>query len=299
MRGDDLDKAYVILGVIPGLAWLTYFWLRGAGGNGSFSRMVRVFLLGCICTVPAAILERLTGATLVQETVGRSVAVSFLLVAPLEEFFKLVAVWVGAYRSYDFKEPLDGLIFAATAALGFASVENTLALLNLGPAIADVRIALTTPAHVLFSCMWGYSMGVARFQRSGELLTVFKGLVASVLLHGLYNSVVAVNPGAARISVIPVLIFMGWVIWRRILEFRDNHPVSHISDGAVITCPSCGGFAPAEAVSCTRCGCEIPAIEVDAPRFCGRCRAVLDPCRDHCSRCGEPMSLQALCPSPQ
>ena len=79
------------MGVIPGLVWLLYFRLKRGTEKGFFSRIVRVFLLGCICTVPTAIIGQLTGASLVQETVVRSVVVSFLLVAPLEEFFKLAA----------------------------------------------------------------------------------------------------------------------------------------------------------------------------------------------------------------
>lgn len=126
----------------------------------------------------------MTGAGLIQDTLLRAGLMSFLLIGPLEELSKLAAVWLAVYRRPDFREPLDGIIYSSTAAIGFASVENIVYLGYLGPGILISRALFATPAHVMFSSMWGYSLGVARFRREGELLTVAKGLLVSALLHG-------------------------------------------------------------------------------------------------------------------
>jgi RsiW-degrading membrane proteinase PrsW (M82 family)/RNA polymerase subunit RPABC4/transcription elongation factor Spt4 len=249
--------------------------------------VVRVFLAGCACTIPVGVIEHATGAGLVQDTLFRSGTMSFLLIAPLEELSKLVAVWLAIYRSPNFREPLDGIIYSGTAAMGFASVENIVYLGYLGPGIIVSRALFATPAHVMFSSMWGYSMGLARFRREGEISTITKGLVISALLHGTYNFLVALHPKTAMFSLLPLMIFMGWLMNRRIQDFRRNLPFPSLGKGALIYCPNCGAYTPEEAETCNRCGFQIPVVEMDAPRFCGRCRARLDPGREACPSCGE------------
>jgi len=219
---------------------------------------------------------------------------SFLLIGPVEELAKLIAVWLAIYRSPDFREPLDGIIYAATAAIGFACVENIVYLGYLGPGIIVSRALFATPAHVMFSSMWGYSLGLARFRREGEFLTVFKGLAISAVLHGMYNFLVALHPRTAMFSLLPLMIFMGWLMNRRIQDFRQNLPFPSLGKGALIYCPNCGAYVPEEAESCNRCGFRIPPMEVDAPRFCGRCRARLKPGCETCPSCGERTILSEI-----
>jgi ribosomal protein L32 len=254
-----------------------------------------VFSLGCAATLPAAIIEHVTGAALAQETLLASAEVSFLLIGPVEESFKLVAVWIGVYRSDDFREPIDGIVYATSAALGFASVENIIYMGYMGPEILLSRTVFATPAHVMFSSMWGYSLGLARFRRQGELAIVSKGLLVAAVLHGVYNFIVAIHPKAAVVSLIPLMVFMALLMSRRIREFRRTFPFAPIGEGPVICCPNCGVYTLERSRVCSRCGFEIPALETDTPRFCGRCRARLDPCRNACSRCGEPIDLSHLC----
>ncbi len=288
--------ALPILGLTPGLIWLWYFHRKAHNNLRSFENIIRVFLCGCACTIPTFVVENLTGAGLRQPTLLRSAEVSFLLIGPIEEFFKLAAVWISIYRSSDFREPIDGLVYSATAALGFASVENTIYMGMLGPAIVVPRAVFATPAHVMFAAMWGYSMGLARFQREGELLTITKGFLVAACLHGFYNFLVAAYPGTAMLYLIPLMAFMGWLMNYRIQEFRKNHSFTRLGEGPLISCPNCGAYTPEVSEKCGRCGFPVPLLETDAPRFCGRCRARLDPCRETCHRCGEPARLARLCP---
>jgi protease PrsW len=285
-----------ILGLVPGLVWLWYFHRKASQNQRSFANIGRVFLWGCACTIPAFVLENVTGAVLPQEDLVRSAEVSFLLIGPIEEFFKLVAVWIGIYRSRDFREPIDGIVYAATAALGFASLENIMYMGLFGPEIVVRRALFATPAHVMFASMWGYSMGLARFRREGELLTIARGFLIAASLHGFYNFLVAVYPATAMLSLIPLMAFMGWLMNYRIQEFRKKYPFPPLGDGALISCPNCGAYTLESSDRCGRCGFAVPLLETDAPRFCGHCRARLDPCRETCARCGEPASLGRLCP---
>jgi RsiW-degrading membrane proteinase PrsW (M82 family) len=155
LRGKELDFLYSILGLAPGLAWLLYFYRKSRRQPNSFSNIVHVFIWGCASCIPALVVELLTGVELAQENLFRSAIASFLVIAPNEEFFKLLAVWMAIYRSPDFREPIDGIVYSSTAALAFASVENIVYMGHMGPGILVSRTVYATPAHVMFASMWG------------------------------------------------------------------------------------------------------------------------------------------------
>jgi protease PrsW len=286
-RGAELEKTLPILGLLPGLIWLLYSRWRCGYRPRAFENLVRVFVWGCACTIPAYFAETVTGAMLRSHSLVHAGISSFFLIAPTEEFFKLLAVWVAIYRSRDFQEPFDGMLYAATSALGFVSVENVIFMSQLGPASIIPRAIYATPAHVLFSSMWGYSMGLARFQRRGELLTILKGYLLAVGLHGTYNFIVAANPKTATISVLPLMAFMAWLAWDRIRRIRRRGLFSSLGEGALICCPACGAYELETSEVCSRCGTPIPPPDAEAPRFCGRCRAQLPPASASCHRCGQ------------
>ncbi len=258
--------------------------------------MSRVFLWGALCTIPALLLEHITDARVEQETLLRSGLVAFFLIAPVEEFFKLLAVWVSIYRSMDFQEPVHGLVYAVTAALGFACVENAIYIALLGPEILWLRAVFATPAHVMFVAPWGYAMGLARFTRQGELRIISIGFLASTFLHGAYDFVVAIHPGWAIYTLIPLMVFMAWILNRTIKGSRRKYPFPQIGNGVVVCCPACGAFTAEGEDRCSRCGTRMIAMETDAQRFCARCRVLLDPCDSRCPRCGQATGLEGLCP---
>jgi protease PrsW len=295
MRGEHLDTVYPILGLAPAAAWLMYFRQKERYQPKSFLNLLRVFFWGCVLTVPVALIEHSAGAGLMQPNLAMAAGASFLVIAPIEEFAKLLAVWIAVYRTQDFREPIDGIIYSATAALGFACIENVIYLCIMGPSVLVSRAAYATPAHVMFSAMWGYSMGVARFKREGEIAIILKGFLISAALHGIYNFVVAVRPKLAVFSLLPLMLFMAWLMNRRIKEFRSSFPFPVLGEGALIICPGCGAYSQEDSDQCSRCGFATPLMATDTPRFCSKCRSRLDPCRTTCALCGQPVNLSRYC----
>jgi RsiW-degrading membrane proteinase PrsW (M82 family) len=84
----------------------------------------------------------------------------FGFMAPMREAAKVAAVWP-AFRSKYFDEPMDGLVYASAAALGFATVENAFTLHVHGGWLWLFRTLVALPAHVFFACSWGYALGRA------------------------------------------------------------------------------------------------------------------------------------------
>ncbi len=258
---------------------------------------MRVFLLGCALTIPGGMLEYLTGAQITKTDLSYSVAVSFGLIAPIEEGMKLLAVWIGVYRASHFREPVDGLIYATTAALGFASVENVTHFAEFGSdaallgKVTVLRMVFATPAHIMFACMWGYSMGLARVRADSEAWRIMKGFFLAVLLHGSYDSLVAVNPRAAVYTLVPLMVLMGWVLVRQVSKSRKSRPFARTGKGAVVTCPVCSVYTSAGRQFCERCGSEVRLPDTEPLMYCAGCRAVIHPGRDKCARCGELVGL--------
>ena len=273
------------MGIAPGIIWLLYFFIANRNEAKSFETVFRVFVWSAAFTIPAAILEHALDATLKKATLPESLFASFVLIAPIEEFFKLLAVWVGAYRRSDFRGPMDGLIYALTAALGFVAIENALYTLRLGPEILWSRLLYSTPAHLLFSAVWGYSLGVARFVPSGEIWIILRGFLVSVLFHGSYNLVVAMDPPKAKINLIPLLLVLAAVAVFLVRRLNRLSPYPYLGDALLIVCPSCEAYTPESSEKCERCGSNLTGLDPGAPRFCWKCRHRIAPTAKRCPRC--------------
>jgi RsiW-degrading membrane proteinase PrsW (M82 family) len=109
----------------------------------------------------------------------------------------LVLFWV-MRRHFD--GPVDGIVYGATIAIGFAFSEN---LQYFGLAIVDdkglgagvgqtflLRAVLSPFAHVMFTSATGLLLGIAarRSNRIGAIGYFIVGLVPAVLLHAFWNS---------------------------------------------------------------------------------------------------------------
>jgi RsiW-degrading membrane proteinase PrsW (M82 family) len=284
-RAVPIEFLYVLLGVAPGILWLSYFFIANRDETQSFESIFRVFVWAATFTVPTSLLEQILDATIIKPTIQESLTSSMLMIAPAEEFFKLLAVWIGAYRRSDFQSPIDGLTYAFTAALGFVVVENAVYILRLGPPIIWSRLLYATPAHLLFSAFWGYSLGVARFVHSGEILLVVRGFILSVLFHGIYNMLVVLAPDKAGITLVPFLVLMLAIVVVLANNLRKLSPYPDLGNALLIICPDCKAFAPEFVTRCPRCGIELDELGEESPRFCWKCRHQVSPRSTRCPKC--------------
>ncbi len=299
-EGEKLQKLLAIVGMAPGLLWVGY-WIHRRGHYPRIrANLIKVFLWGCAATLPTLAIEQLAGAGIVQKSLTAAAATSFLVIGPVEELFKLLAVWVSIFRSRDFSEPMDGIVYAVTSALGFACVENVIYILQLGPASLLSRAVFATPAHILFASMWGYYLGLARFELEGELRLVAKGLLIAAAFHGVYNFVIAIYPNKAMISLAPLLLIMAWIALRRCRELRTSRPVAGVDGPVAVSCPNCGAFDSEESAACFRCGFPFHDLAGELSRFCATCRARLRE-GETCGKCetdGASVNIEAsLSPS--
>ncbi len=229
-------------GFVPALIWL-WFWLHEDNKKPEPAGMVaRVFVAGGLAVVFAFIIQKLLSSVLTKTGFGTldysspelSVAFFFssfgflLAWAATEEIIKFSATYLSAYRNRNFDEPIDAMIYAVTAAIGFAAVENTLFLLSTilsGETstffilTGNLRFLGATVVHIVSSAIVGGLVGIAFC--SPKLTKTFAticGLFTASILHGLFNFLIITSSGRDMIWIFVAL----WLVAIFVLYFFER-----------------------------------------------------------------------------
>jgi protease PrsW len=191
----------VALAFGPGVFWLWYFYKKDKLEPEPKTLVLTLFVLGMIAVIPAFAAE--VGINYILQSVSPSLMM--MLAAPvIEESCKFWVVRRFVFNHVEFDEPMDGIVYAAAVALGFASLENlsyigcayfnflehpeTTARMVLS--VCFTRAVFSVPGHVLFSVMWGYALGASKFINDPKRARLFvrRGLILSMILHGIFNA---------------------------------------------------------------------------------------------------------------
>jgi RsiW-degrading membrane proteinase PrsW (M82 family) len=130
--------------------------------------------------------------------------------AAAEEILKFAAAYFAALRWSVFDEPLDAVMYMATAALGFSAAENALflipAIMN-GEALkalatGDLRFIGATLLHTLASATVGLMMALS-FNKPAATRTLYAllGLILATALHTLFNFFILQESGGGTFLV--------------------------------------------------------------------------------------------------
>lgn len=154
--------------------------------------------------------------------------VSSAIGAPfIEELTKgLGVLLIFLVRRRFFDGPVDGVVYAAVVAAGFAFVENILYFVQYSDTLAGTffgRGVMSPFAHIVFTAMIGLMLGVAAKSRSWfSWIWLFPlGLVMAMALHGLWNfSTLSINYLTLYLLLqVPMFVGgVGLVYWLRHLE---------------------------------------------------------------------------------
>ncbi|MCK9592071.1 MAG: PrsW family glutamic-type intramembrane protease [Methanoregula sp.] len=211
-----------ILAIAPALFILWYVYRKDSYEPEPLHQVVRVFLLGAFVVIPAALIESPFPSGIITSSV----------VAPVvEELLKFSVVFFFVYRLPEFNEPVDGIVYAAAAGLGFAAVENIVYVLDGGIAVGIIRAVASVPGHMIFSCTWGFALGIAKFRSEpsarGGIITA--GVAGAILLHGVFNFSLEYFEVAGLLFILFLLIPLGWWFTRRNIRTAHADPASVFS----------------------------------------------------------------------
>jgi RsiW-degrading membrane proteinase PrsW (M82 family) len=284
----------LLLPVLPGILWLVYAYRQDAYEPEPKLWILGAFLFGALMMWPAGWasaklsgLCRLPHIPVADMVAGGDIVtllVSLLVITgPVEELAKWLVVRVFCYPSHEFNEPLDGIIYGSSAALGFASFENIWYLASAHGAkqyaLTYVLRALTSvPMHGLCGALFGYGLGNAKLRRGSSL----PYLAAAALAHGLFDVAASVSLLAGILLLPPMaaIVYLMIHAHRARSPFRPGEPgavrraldraegAGRKAAGLALRCVMCSAvwLAPT-GNECSRCGGSMSR----APRVCGRC----------------------------
>ena len=242
-----------VLSALPAAALTVYVYYSDVTTREPLSLLVTTFLLSILLATFAALVN--SSAQRFFEPLGvlGMPLFFFLIVGPGEETVKLLAVRLYAYTDDRFDAVVDGAVYGAIAGLGFATIENSIYILQRlseSGALAELSFGLTAittggditalralagPGHVIYSATAGYYLGLAKFNPDNRGPIVVKGLLLATVIHATYNT--TVGPGSYLVSsltglpdlggfLVYVLLYdgvFGFFILRKLWRYRHAY----------------------------------------------------------------------------
>jgi RsiW-degrading membrane proteinase PrsW (M82 family) len=252
---------YVLLSVVPALAMAGVVWKADVTRPEPLELLVVTFSFGFLFAGFAAVLNSAVSGVFFGSLSEQSplwllllapALYYFLVVGPVEEVVKWLAIRLYAFRSERFDAVVDGAVYGAVAGLGFATIENAIYIArevvlasqvaaSVSPADIGLQTAavrtLAGPGHVIYSAFAGYYLGLAKFNPEDAGPIVVKGLVVASVLHAVYNTVVtnltiftdALGVSAGLVFIGFVVVYDGglfYVLYRKLTRYRAAYEES-------------------------------------------------------------------------
>ena len=142
-----------------------------------------------------------------------SISAAFFGAAIPEEIAKFFMLWLLLRKNPYFDEKMDGIVYAVCVSLGFAALENIMYLFTNAEIYLSLGIAraiFTVPGHFCFGILMGYYYSLAKFYPKTPKKNRILILLAPIIVHGLYDSIlfiINVTPAISGVLLIVFLIF--------------------------------------------------------------------------------------------
>ena len=151
---------------------------------------------------------------------------TFLVIALVEELMKYLALTLFFYPLKKFNEPLDGIIYCVSIAMGFAAVENFIYVYQSGFATGILRMFTAVPSHAVFGTVIGYYVGKAKFvdDRNTKIRLHLQGFLIALVLHTFYDYFIFLDWGVSGLISLVILV-KGVLFARNAIQVRvENSP---------------------------------------------------------------------------
>lgn len=178
-------------------------------------QLVKAFLFG-VLSVPLSLCMSiplgLMGAYPAEAmSVFGSISTAFFGAAIPEEIAKFIMLWLLLRKNPYFDEKMDGIVYAVCVSLGFAALENIMYLFSNAERFISVGIAraiFAVPGHFCFGILMGYYYSLAKFYPKAPNKNKVLILLAPILVHGLYDSILFITDVTPALSGILLIIFL-------------------------------------------------------------------------------------------
>jgi RsiW-degrading membrane proteinase PrsW (M82 family) len=250
----------LLFSILVALFWLGKFRKMDKFEKEPERLIYLTFFAGALATVPSVLLEiPFQIRTPDHPPLLRELFFFFLWVAIIEETFKFLAVRLTVYRSSQFNEVMDGMIYMVSAAMGFAATENVGYMMGFGFSVGLSRAILSYLAHLSFSAILGYYMAKTKIEKNGNWL--WTGFVLAISFHWFYNFFIVAgtfqSSGGFFLLGIIVWIFglvLMFILARKAQAVSPFRTVHILPKRLTRSCQACEKTVSAKASICHHCG---------------------------------------------
>ena len=220
--------------LLPVFLILRYVYLLDRNEREPLGFVLNVVMYGAIFSVPCAAAERflipLIGIFYDPATIQYAWMENTVGVALVEEFSKWLVLMLIVWKNKNFDYRYDGIVYAVSASLGFAALENVLYVLNYGTGVSVGRAIFAIPGHATFGVFMGFWLSRAKTfwlddkPNRMKICRLF-ALIIPMLIHGAYDFLLSEQVAATGYQYIFYIyvILLDFFAWRVIKhEFRTD-----------------------------------------------------------------------------
>ncbi|MFD2672866.1 glutamic-type intramembrane protease PrsW [Marinicrinis sediminis] len=204
----------------PGLALLTYFYLKDRYVSEPLSMVLKYFLFGVLLVFPIMVIQR----GLLLGLGDQELLFSFVTSAGIEQFVKWFVLFFTFYSHRLFDEPYDGIVYGVSISLGFATMENIIYAwaydANFGMLL--FRAILPVSGHALFGVVMGYYLGKARFYPRQEKRFLLYSLLLPILWHGTFDWIILRSESEWFWFIVPFMLTL-WLYSLKKVSMANSH----------------------------------------------------------------------------
>lgn len=218
-----MDIFLLILATIPAVGLLILVYFSDKLEKEPIGLIFGLLGMGLLSTIPSIIAEEI-GVTVLDilfpsQGMVYNFFLYFFVVAVAEELFKFLFMFMITWKNKNFDYVFDGVVYAVSASLGFALIENIGYvftqrwqfgfLAGVGTGIS--RAFLAIPLHTAVAIFMGYFYGKAKeatFQNKfGKCaLYIILSLIVPMLMHGIYDFCCSAN------NILMMIVFFTFVV---------------------------------------------------------------------------------------
>lgn len=217
----------ILAAVLPVLILLILIYRLDRFNPEPKALLLKLYFLGMLSVIPILIVEIILDALNIFryfETDLTNAYDAFIVAGFTEELYKWIIVIVFVYRSREFDEYIDGIIYCVFVSLGFATIENIFYVLDGSYSVAILRAFLSIPAHMLFGVSMGYYLSISKFSISKAQKSRYMvlALVIPILLHGIYDYLLMSSIPFMLLAFIPFMIWMWSFNLKKLKHYYKN-----------------------------------------------------------------------------
>ena len=178
----------IFAALAPVALLLMYIYHQDKKSPEPTDMLFKAFRYGIISAIVVMLVLSPFGSNALPSNFFESLKVSFFEAGIPEEFFKWLFLYILVWRSPQFDEYIDGLVYAVFVSMGFACLENVMYVVPSGMEVAVSRALLSVPAHFLFAVIMGYYFSLAKFRPESRTRYMALSIILPMLAHGLFDT---------------------------------------------------------------------------------------------------------------